>query len=88
MKFKNFWLYRNHLIKKYYIFSVFKISTLLFIFFKVDHFSYGNTDVFKQRILINSDYYMPYGPVFFYTGNEGDITWFCNNTVCFLLLLN
>ncbi|CAD5120201.1 DgyrCDS8774 [Dimorphilus gyrociliatus] len=52
----------------------------VFIKQQVDHFSYGNNDVFDQRVLINSDYFEPYGPVFFYTGNEGDITWFCNNT--------
>jgi lysosomal Pro-X carboxypeptidase len=49
---------------------------------KLDHFSFATADVttFQQRYLINVDSYEPGGPLFFYCGNEGDITWFCNNT--------
>jgi len=47
----------------------------------LDHFTFLYPDrQFAQRYLINDDYYKPGAPVFFYTGNEGDITWFCNNT--------
>lgn len=49
---------------------------------QVDHFGFANADTFKQRYLINKDHWNDGGPIFFYTGNEGDITWFCNNTVC------
>lgn len=47
----------------------------------LDHFNFLYTDrQFAQRYLISDTYYKPGGPVFFYTGNEGDIEWFCNNT--------
>lgn len=48
---------------------------------KVDHFGYTNDDYFLQRYLINLEFYSPQnGSVFFYTGNEGDIVMFANNT--------
>ncbi|XP_071087061.1 lysosomal Pro-X carboxypeptidase-like [Haliotis cracherodii] len=48
---------------------------------QVDHFGFNNGDTFKQRYLIASQFWNHHGgPIFFYTGNEGDITWFCNNT--------
>uniref|UniRef100_T1JCH1 Lysosomal Pro-X carboxypeptidase n=1 Tax=Strigamia maritima TaxID=126957 RepID=T1JCH1_STRMM len=48
----------------------------------IDHFSFANEDTYLQRYLINDTYWKPNcGPIFFYTGNEGDIEWFCNNTV-------
>ncbi|XP_066919174.1 lysosomal Pro-X carboxypeptidase-like [Clytia hemisphaerica] len=47
----------------------------------LDHFNFLTTDrQFSQRYLVSDTYYKPGGPVFFYTGNEGDIAWFCNNT--------
>jgi len=47
----------------------------------LDHFNFISSDrQFAQRYLINDDHYTAGGPVFFYTGNEGDIAWFCNNT--------
>ncbi|CAG2254312.1 PRCP [Mytilus edulis] len=52
---------------------------------KVDHFGFSNNDEFQQRYLVYGGFRPTQdgGPVFFYTGNEGDITWFCNNTgVC------
>ena len=49
--------------------------------FQVDHFGFVNSDTFKQRYLINTDNWHNGGPILFYTGNEGDIAWFCNNTV-------
>ena len=47
----------------------------------VDHFSYANQDHFQLRYLIADQFWDPEnGPAFFYTGNEGDIELFCNNT--------
>lgn len=48
---------------------------------KIDHFGFLEDGTFKQRYLVNDKHWQqPGGPIFFYTGNEGDITWFCNNT--------
>jgi len=51
----------------------------------LDHFNLHaieNTTrcTFQQRLLINSDSYEKGGPILFYTGNEGDITLFAQNT--------
>ncbi|GFT13338.1 lysosomal Pro-X carboxypeptidase [Nephila pilipes] len=48
---------------------------------QVDHFGYGNQDFFKQRYLSNLRFYNEKnGTIFFYTGNEGAIEMFANNT--------
>ncbi|XP_033119205.1 lysosomal Pro-X carboxypeptidase-like [Anneissia japonica] len=48
---------------------------------KVDHFNFANDDVFKQRYLVSTEHWGGYGmPILFYCGNEGDITWFSENT--------
>ncbi|XP_069747081.1 lysosomal Pro-X carboxypeptidase [Narcine bancroftii] len=48
---------------------------------KIDHFGFVEDDTFKQRYLIADRYWnQDGGPILFYTGNEGDITLFCNNT--------
>ncbi|KAK7503719.1 hypothetical protein BaRGS_00004842 [Batillaria attramentaria] len=47
----------------------------------VDHFGFRNTDQFQQRYLVADQFWNhDNGPIFFYTGNEGDIAWICNNT--------
>src|ERR1043166_3571963 len=47
----------------------------------VDHFSFSKGDSFLQRIIISTDNWGGNGsPIFFYTGNEGDIFMFANNT--------
>ncbi|GLG98497.1 Lysosomal Pro-X carboxypeptidase [Gryllus bimaculatus] len=48
----------------------------------VDHFSFSNNATFKMRYLINDTFWQPEinAPIFFYTGNEGDITMFAENT--------
>ncbi|XP_057313778.1 lysosomal Pro-X carboxypeptidase-like [Hydractinia symbiolongicarpus] len=47
----------------------------------LDHFTFLYPDrQFPQRYLVNDQYFKEGAPVFFYTGNEGDIAWFCNNT--------
>lgn len=58
-------------------------STIILLFsFQVDHFSFANQDSFIQRYLINDEYWERNGgPIFFYAGNEGDITLFADNTV-------
>ena len=49
---------------------------------KIDHFSFISDDTFKMRYLVSQQFWDKNGgPIFFYTGNEGDITWFCENTV-------
>ena len=48
----------------------------------MDHFGYSNEDRFQLRYLVADQYWdKTSGPIFLYTGNEGDIEWFCNNTV-------
>ncbi|XP_008307030.1 lysosomal Pro-X carboxypeptidase [Cynoglossus semilaevis] len=48
---------------------------------KIDHFGFVEDGTFKQRYLVADKYWkQPGGPILFYTGNEGDIAWFCNNT--------
>jgi len=48
---------------------------------QVDHFSFANNDVYKMRYLVNDTWWDGNGgPIFFYAGNEGDITLFLQNT--------
>ncbi|XP_048016989.1 lysosomal Pro-X carboxypeptidase [Megalobrama amblycephala] len=48
---------------------------------QIDHFGFLENGTFKQRYLLNDQHWHNEGgPILFYTGNEGDITWFCNNT--------
>ena len=47
----------------------------------LDHFNFANAQTFPLRYLINEDRFAGSGsPVFLYTGNEGDIVWFAENT--------
>ncbi|KAJ8941434.1 hypothetical protein NQ318_016066 [Aromia moschata] len=46
----------------------------------LDHFSFANNLTFKLRYLVNDTYHVERGPIFFYTGNEGDINLFAQNT--------
>ena len=46
----------------------------------VDHFNYQNHDQFKQKLLINLKHWKEGNPIFFYTGNEGPIEGFADNT--------
>ncbi|GAB6029669.1 hypothetical protein CHUAL_005401 [Chamberlinius hualienensis] len=48
---------------------------------KVDHFSFANGDTFQQKYLINDTWWEGNnGPIFFYTGNEGSVGMFAQNT--------
>ncbi|XP_004075329.1 lysosomal Pro-X carboxypeptidase [Oryzias latipes] len=48
---------------------------------RINHFGFLEDGTFKQRYLVADKHWQePDGPILFYTGNEGDITWFCNNT--------
>ncbi|KAF7651732.1 hypothetical protein LDENG_00106390 [Lucifuga dentata] len=48
---------------------------------KIDHFGFLEDGTFKQRYLVgDKHWHQDGGPILFYTGNEGDIAWFCNNT--------
>lgn len=48
----------------------------------VDHFGYSNNHTFPLRVLYNNEYFdhSKPGPIFVYTGNEGDIATFVYNT--------
>ncbi|XP_030382918.1 lysosomal Pro-X carboxypeptidase [Scaptodrosophila lebanonensis] len=49
----------------------------------VDHFSFSNNSTFNLRYLYNDTFAEksnPQPPIFFYTGNEGDIEWFAQNS--------
>lgn len=46
-----------------------------------DHFTWSNQDTWKQRYLVNKDFWCGKNcPILFYCGNEGDIEVFTNNT--------
>lgn len=47
----------------------------------VDHFNQSDTRTFSQRYLVYDTLWNKKGPIFVYTGNEGDIEWFFQNTV-------
>jgi len=48
---------------------------------RVDHFNFVNDTTFKQKYLINDTWWKTNnGPIFFYTGNEGDIEAFAQNS--------
>ncbi|KAM4846065.1 lysosomal Pro-X carboxypeptidase [Thomomys bottae] len=48
---------------------------------KVNHFGFSDVKTFKQRYLISDRHWKEDGgSILFYTGNEGDIVWFSNNT--------
>uniref|UniRef100_A0A0B6Y9F8 Lysosomal Pro-X carboxypeptidase n=1 Tax=Arion vulgaris TaxID=1028688 RepID=A0A0B6Y9F8_9EUPU len=48
---------------------------------QIDHLGFVVGATFKQRYLVADQFWNNNGgPIFFYTGNEGDIEWFCNNT--------
>ncbi|KAG8260744.1 hypothetical protein J6590_090063 [Homalodisca vitripennis] len=48
----------------------------------LDHFTFLSNATFKLRYLVNDSYWSPdtNAPIFFYVGNEGDITLFVQNT--------
>lgn len=48
---------------------------------RLDHFNAAEGRTFQQRYLYSGEKWDGKGPLFVYTGNEGDITWFYNNTV-------
>jgi lysosomal Pro-X carboxypeptidase len=49
----------------------------------VDHFSFTTNATFQLRYLVNATHWRKHEgkPIFFYTGNEGDIEMFAQNTV-------
>ena len=58
-----------------------------FLFPQLDHFNFNNNRTFLQRYLVAMKKWDKGEPIFLYTGNEGDITWFANNTVSILVNL-
>ncbi|CAJ0578616.1 unnamed protein product, partial [Mesorhabditis spiculigera] len=46
----------------------------------VDHFAYTDNRTFELRYFINTESYKPGGPILFYTGNEGSLESFAENT--------
>lgn len=66
--------------------SIYTYIFIRFFFFsyvsQVDHFSFAVKDKFNIRYLVNDTWRQENNaPIFFYTGNEGDIEVFAENTV-------
>lgn len=61
--------------------SPYKWTEEWFKYMPIDHFSYADERTFQLRYFINLDHYTPGGPIFFYTGNEGNLEAFTINTV-------
>ena len=49
----------------------------------LNHFDPSDDRTFQQRYLVYDEEWLVTrkGPILLYTGNEGDIIWFCKNTV-------
>lgn len=48
---------------------------------RIDHFNGSNWDTYDQRYILNTDYYnKDSGPILFYSGNEGGVWNFYNNS--------
>lgn len=64
--------------------SAIEISKLKTSYFDqtIDHFNFrsNSNQTYKQRYLYTDQYWKKGSPMLFYTGNEGDITSFANNT--------
>ncbi|KAJ8924288.1 hypothetical protein NQ315_007081 [Exocentrus adspersus] len=54
--------------------------TTKYIEIPLDHFSYTTNTTFKLRYLVNDACFGPNGTIFFYTGNQGDIEMYAQNT--------
>ena len=46
----------------------------------LDHFTFTTDEKFPQKYLMNDTWWVPGGPIFFYTGNEGVIEAFAENS--------
>ncbi|XP_076833256.1 lysosomal Pro-X carboxypeptidase [Brachyhypopomus gauderio] len=79
-------LKHEHILGRHRVSRSFSQQKLVFyktLYFdqQIDHFGFLENGMFKQRYLVNDQHWrQENGPILFYTGNEGDITWFCNNT--------
>jgi lysosomal Pro-X carboxypeptidase len=47
---------------------------------RLDHFNAADGRTFPQRCLISRAHLRPHGPILMYTGNEGDIESFADNS--------
>lgn len=47
---------------------------------RLDHFSWANPTYFKQRYFVCDEHWRRGGSIFFYVGNEADVTLYLNNT--------
>lgn len=47
---------------------------------RLDHFTWHQPAYWQQRFFTCDEFYQPGGPIFFYLGNEADVTLYLNNT--------